>query len=155
VGGTATTRIDANRTIDKISDSDLRIRLTEWIYFRRATAALKDKQFEEAEKLASQIEGQEQRAYLHIEIAKGLLKRNESHAREVLDEAIIEAKKAGVTIFSARTGTRPSTRIGTTRHNQEERGMAGMDGGRVCAGPPAITSGSFVRNAAGAAALSS
>jgi len=90
------------QTIDKISDSDLRIRLTEWIYFRRATAALKNKQFEEAEKLASQIEGQEQRAYLHLEIAKGLLSRNESHAREVLDEAITEAKKTGVTIFAAR-----------------------------------------------------
>jgi hypothetical protein len=66
---------------------------------------VKDKQFEEAEKLASQVEGVEQRAYLHIEIAKGLFGRNEmqTHAREVLDEAITEAKKAGVTIFAART----------------------------------------------------
>ncbi len=94
---------DVIQAIDKISNSNLRIRLQEWIYFRRATAAVKDKQLEEAEKLASQIEDQEQRAYLHLEIAKGLLKRNETHAREVLDEAINEAKRAGTTIFAART----------------------------------------------------
>jgi hypothetical protein len=93
------------QAIDKISDSNLRTRLLEWLYFRRATAAVKDKQFEEAEKLASQVEGVEQRAYLHIEIAKGLFGRNEmqTHAREILDEAITEAKKAGATIFAART----------------------------------------------------
>lgn len=90
---------------DKISDSNLRIRLLEWIYFRRATTAVKDKQFEEAERLASRVEGEEQRAYLHIEIAKGLLNRTEmqTHAREVLDEAVIEAKRAGATVFAART----------------------------------------------------
>jgi tetratricopeptide (TPR) repeat protein len=92
------------QAIDKISDSNLRNRLIEWLYFRRATAAVKDKQFEEAEKLASQVEGMEQRAYLHIEIAKGLFSRNErAHARDILDEAITEAKKAGATIFAART----------------------------------------------------
>lgn len=93
------------QAIDKISDSNLRIRLLEWIYFRRAASAVKDKQFEGAERLASQIEGEEQRAYLHIEIAKGLFKRNamQNHAREVLDEAITEAKRAGATIFAART----------------------------------------------------
>ena len=93
------------QAIDKISDSNLRTRLLEWLYFRRASAAVKDKQFEEAEKLASQVEGVEQRAYLHIEIAKGLFSRNEmqTHAREILDEAVTEAKKAGATIFAART----------------------------------------------------
>jgi hypothetical protein len=93
------------QAIDKISDSNLRTGLLEWLYFRRATAAVKDKQFEEAEKLASQVEGVEQRAYLHIEIAKGLFSRNEmqTHAREILDEAVTEAKKAGATIFAART----------------------------------------------------
>jgi tetratricopeptide (TPR) repeat protein len=91
--------------IDKISDSNLRVALRELIYFRRARAAIKDKQFEDAEKLASEVEGLEQRAYLHTEIAKGLLNKNEtqSRAREVLDEAISEAKKAGTTIFAART----------------------------------------------------
>jgi tetratricopeptide (TPR) repeat protein len=93
------------QAIDKISDSNLRAHLLEWLYFHRATAAVKDKQFEEAERLTSKVEGQEQRAYLHTEIAKGLLNRSDTqtHAREVLDEAITEAKKAGVTIFAART----------------------------------------------------
>jgi hypothetical protein len=93
------------QAIDKLSDSNLRQRLMEWLYFRRATVAIKDKQFEEAEKLASQVEGDEQRAYLHTEIAKKLLNQNElqTRGREVLDEAITEAKKAGMTIFAART----------------------------------------------------
>jgi tetratricopeptide (TPR) repeat protein len=93
------------QALEKISDSNLRIRLLEWVYFRRATTAVKDKQFEEAETLASRVEGEEQRAYLHIEIAKGLLNRNEmeTHAREVLDEAVTEAKRAGATVFAART----------------------------------------------------
>ena len=93
------------QAIDKISDSNLRAHFLEWLYFHRAAAAVQEKQFEEAEKLASRVEGQEQRAYLHTEIAKGLLKRGDAqtHAQEVLDEAITEAKKAGVTIFAART----------------------------------------------------
>lgn len=93
------------QAIDKISDSNLRNRLLEWLYFHRATAAVKDKQFEEAEKLTSQVEGLEQRAYLYIEIAKGLFSRKEmqTHAREVLDEAITEARKAGATIFAVRS----------------------------------------------------
>ena len=93
------------QAIDKISNSTLRGLLLEWLYFRRATTAIKEKQFEEAAELAAKIEGHEQRAYLHTEIAKGLLKRNETqtHGREVLDEAITEAKKAGATLFAART----------------------------------------------------
>jgi len=93
------------QAIDKISDSSLRAHSLEWLYFQRATTAVKDRQFEEAEKLASQVEGHEQRAFLHTEIAKGLLNRSDAqtHAEEVLDEAITEAKKAGITVFAART----------------------------------------------------
>jgi hypothetical protein len=93
------------QAIDKISDSNLRTHLLEWLYFHRATAAIKDRQFEEAERLTGKVEGQEQRAYLHAEVAKGLLKRSDTqmHAREILDDAITEAKKAGTTIFAART----------------------------------------------------
>jgi hypothetical protein len=91
------------QAIDKISNSNLRGLLSEWLYFRRATTAIKEKQFENAAELTAKIEGQEQRAYLHTEIAKGLLKSNETHGREVLDEAISEAKKASVTLFAART----------------------------------------------------
>jgi hypothetical protein len=91
--------------IDKITEADIRGALLESIYFRRATAALKDKQFEEAERLASRVTGHEQRAYLYTEIAKVLLNRSETqnHARELLDEAITEADRAGMTIFAART----------------------------------------------------
>ena len=90
---------------EKITDSSIRARLLEWLYFRRARAAANGKQFEEAERLASKVEGLEQRAFLHTEIAKGLLNASETqnHAREVLDEAITEANKAGMTIFAART----------------------------------------------------
>ena len=93
------------QAIDKLSDSDLRTRLLEWLYFRRATTAIKDGQFDKAERLAAQVEGDEQRAFLHVEIARGLLNRSEmqTHAREVLDVGIGEAKKAGVTIFAAHT----------------------------------------------------
>lgn len=90
--------------IDEISDPNLRGHLLEWFYFQRAATLIRDKEFKEAEKLTSRLEGQEQRAYLHTELAKGLLNSAmQPHAREVLDEAITEAKKAGPSIFTART----------------------------------------------------
>jgi len=92
------------QAIDKITDSNLRAHSLEWLYFQRATVAIKDRQFDEAERLTSRIEGQEQRAHLHTEIAKGLLNSSDmTHAQEVLDEAITEAKRVGTTIFAART----------------------------------------------------
>ncbi|HET6975591.1 MAG TPA: hypothetical protein VFI24_04665 [Pyrinomonadaceae bacterium] len=108
------------QAIDKISDSSLRGNLLEWLYFHRATTAIKDKQFEEAAKLVAQVEGQEQRAFLHIEIAKGLLKKSEQQTRalEVLDEAITEAKKAGPTLFTARTLLTASTLYATIDLNR-------------------------------------
>ena len=95
----------AMRAADKISDSNLRGTLVEWLYFSRAKDAATGKRFDEAERLASKVEGREQRAYLHTEIAKGLMNRSETqtHAREVLDEAVTEASKAGMTIYAART----------------------------------------------------
>jgi hypothetical protein len=87
--------------IDEIIDGKLRAHLLEWFYFHRAAAAIKSKQFDEAERLAAKVEGLEQRAFLHTEIAKGLM--DSTRAREVLDDAITEAKKAGVNIFTART----------------------------------------------------
>jgi hypothetical protein len=90
--------------IDEISDSTLRGHLLDWLYFRRAAAAIREKDFEEAEKLASRVEGLEQRAHLHTELAKGLLNSAmQGRAREVLDQGITEAKKAGASIFAART----------------------------------------------------
>lgn len=91
--------------IDKISHSNVRAHLLEMVHFRRSATAINARRFDEAEKLAARVAGHEQRAYLYVEIAKGLLKTNETltHGREVLDRAIIEAEKAGVTIFAART----------------------------------------------------
>jgi tetratricopeptide (TPR) repeat protein len=91
--------------IDKITDSSIRSALLELLYFRRAKDAANGKRFDEAERLASKVEGREQRAFLHTEIAKALLNSSETqtHAREVLEEAITEANKAGTTIFVART----------------------------------------------------
>ena len=96
---------DVIRGIDKISDSSVRTALQEWFYFVRASSAIKDRDFDTAEKLASKVEGLEQRAYLHTELAKGLLNRTatQTHGREVLEQAITEAKKIGVSIFAART----------------------------------------------------
>lgn len=105
IGSEKESLADVLQAIDKISDAELRGHLLEWVYFHRAVASVKDREFEEAERLASKVDGLEQRGYLHTEIAKGLLSRSETqtHGREVLDEAISEAKKAGVTIFAART----------------------------------------------------
>jgi len=91
--------------IEKITDSSIRASLLEWLYFRRAKDAAENQRFDEAERLASKVEGREQRAYLHTEIAKSLLKATDMkvHAREVLEDAITEANKAGMTIFAART----------------------------------------------------
>jgi hypothetical protein len=89
--------------LDEISDSNLRAHLLEWLYFRRAATAIKTREFKEAEKLTSRLEGREQRAYLYTELAKALLNTAmQTHAREVLDEGITEAKKAGASIFAAR-----------------------------------------------------
>ncbi len=95
---------DVVHAIDQISESTLRANLLEWLYFQRATTAIKNKQFDEAETLTSKVEGLEQRAFLHLEIAKALSSRSETqtHAQEMIDEAITEAKKAGMTIFAAR-----------------------------------------------------
>lgn len=91
--------------VEKITDTSIRTGLVEWLYFTRAQHAINGKRFDEAEKLQSKVEGREQRAYLQTEIAKGLLNTSETqtHSRELLDEAITEANKAGKTIFAART----------------------------------------------------
>ncbi|MDQ3473876.1 MAG: hypothetical protein M3447_09080, partial [Acidobacteriota bacterium] len=59
--------------IEKITESSIRAPLLEWLYFTRAQHAINGKRFDEAERLVSKVEGREQRAYLHTEIAKVLL----------------------------------------------------------------------------------
>lgn len=94
---------DVIEATDEIIDPRLRTHLFDWVYFYRATSAIKEKQFDEAERLTAKVEGLEPRAFLHTEIARGLMTVSDSRAREVLDQAITEAKKAGVNIFAART----------------------------------------------------
>lgn len=90
--------------IDKISDTDLRDTLTEWLYFTFAMGAVKGRQFAEAERLTAKVESRELRPYLKIEIAKGLLNNNAAsvRGREVLEEGIAEANKSATTIYAAR-----------------------------------------------------
>lgn len=91
-------------TIEKIVDANVREQLVDLICFRRAMVMINARQYGEAEKLISRVKGHEQRAYLYTEIAKGLLNNHQvGDASEFLDQAISEAKKAGVTIFAART----------------------------------------------------
>ncbi|HSQ24071.1 MAG TPA: hypothetical protein VLN44_06670, partial [Pyrinomonadaceae bacterium] len=90
---------------EKISDANIRNALSEWIYFRQAQEAARRKQFDEAERLASKVEGHEQRAFLYTEIARALARtvEGQTHARELLDQSIAEANKAGMTTFAARS----------------------------------------------------
>jgi hypothetical protein len=92
------------RAADKISESNLRDGLVEWIYFRQSQEAARRKQFEAAERLAVKLKGHEQRAFVMIEIARGLtdIANSNGHAAELLDQAIGEANKADMKTFAAR-----------------------------------------------------
>jgi hypothetical protein len=96
---------DVVNAAEKVQDSSLRATLLEWLYFQRAKEAINGKRFDEAERLLTKIEGREQRAFLLVEIAKGLLSTAETQtrAREILEEGITEANKAGKTTGAART----------------------------------------------------
>jgi hypothetical protein len=96
---------DVIKAIDKVNNANLRSHLFEWFYFHRAITAIKEKRFEDAERLISRVEGHEQRAFLYAEMAEELLKGPETrtYAAQILDDSIAEAKKAGTTIFAART----------------------------------------------------
>ena len=91
--------------IDKISSSELRVQLMEWLFFQRAVVAITSNQFDEAERLILRIEGHEQRAYLYTMLADRLLIKGEgeTHLREVLEQAVREANKTDAKIFAART----------------------------------------------------
>lgn len=92
------------QAIDKITDSELRTQVIEWLYFHRAIAAIETKQFDEAERLTAKVEGYEQRAFLHTEIAKVLLTTRDAQTRaqQRLEDAITAAKKTAVNIYAAR-----------------------------------------------------
>src|SRR5207237_6641033 len=90
---------------DKLSDSNLRQQLLNWLYFDRSQRALNQKRLEAARTLAAKVAELDQRAFLYSEIAKESLRRIESQgqARDMLEEIITIAEKAPRTIVTART----------------------------------------------------
>ena len=90
--------------IEKVDDAQIRAILREWLYFSRAQNAIKNRQMEDAETLTSRVELIEPRVYLRTEIAKELLKVEETQprGREVLEQTIGEISKGPKTIYSAR-----------------------------------------------------
>ena len=93
------------QAVAKISDKHLRDLLIEWFRFQRAVKTIRAKDLVEAEKLATKIDAPAARAYLYVEIAKGLLNKSDTqaHARELLEDAVRQAKKVGPSTAMART----------------------------------------------------
>lgn len=93
------------RVVDKISDSAVRSQLLNWIYFSRTQSAIKNKQLNEARKLAAKVDELDQRAYLYFQISEQSLKESadQTRAREMLEEVVDGAAKAPATIVTART----------------------------------------------------
>jgi hypothetical protein len=89
---------------EKIDDLGLRAQILSWLYFERTQKAIKDKNFAEAKRLASRVVELDQRAYLYSRIAEELIKRtrNDSEARELLEEVLNAAAKAPDTEVKAR-----------------------------------------------------
>jgi hypothetical protein len=89
---------------DKIDDTSLRAQILSWLYFERTQKAIKDKNFLEARRLASKVVDLDQRAYLYSKIAEEMIKRtrNDSEARELLEEVLNAAAKAPDTEVKAR-----------------------------------------------------
>jgi len=89
---------------EKIDDTGLRAQIISWLYFERTQKAVKDKNFAEAKRLASKVVELDQRAYLYSRIAEELIKRtrNDSEARELLEEVLNAAAKAPDTEVKAR-----------------------------------------------------
>jgi len=90
--------------VDKISDSAVRQPLLNWLYFDRSQRAIKDKNLEEARKLAAKVEELDQRAHLYLRIAEQSLKQNpnQTEAQDMLEEIVAAAAKAPATMIRAR-----------------------------------------------------
>lgn len=88
----------------KIEDTSVRSQLLDWFYFNRSRQAKNEKHFEEAAKLARNVEQLDQRAYLYSEIANELIQQNESQAelRQMLEAIIGTAQRAENSMTSAR-----------------------------------------------------
>jgi hypothetical protein len=90
--------------LDKISDTSLRQPLLNALYFDRTQRAIKDKNFDDARKFASQVEELDQRAFLLMQVAEEVLKQDadQTQAREVLEAVAEAAAKAPNTATKVR-----------------------------------------------------
>ena len=78
--------------------------LSNWYFFFKTQAVLKDKNFDEARKLAGRVTELDQRVYLFTKIAEAALKENEdqTQTREMLNAIAADAAKAPKSIVTAR-----------------------------------------------------
>ena len=89
---------------DKLDDLGLRAQILSRLYFNRSQEALKNKQFDEARRLASKVEQLDQRAYLYSSIVSESIKaaKNDVEIREILEEVLEVTAKAPNTEVKAR-----------------------------------------------------
>lgn len=89
---------------DKLSDSELRSQLLDWMFFTSTQRAIKDGRLNEAKTSAAKVKPMDQRAYLYAEIAKEFLRNveNQNQARELLEEIVETAEKSPNTVVSSR-----------------------------------------------------
>jgi hypothetical protein len=80
----------------KIDDVKLRSQVMSLVYFYRSQKVLKDKQPDEARRLAARVEEPDQRAYLYAKVAEELLRENKNDAsvRGMLEEVVDAVAKA-------------------------------------------------------------
>jgi hypothetical protein len=80
----------------KLSDSSLRDKLLDWLYFDRSQQAIGEKKLDVAKTRAAKVTELDQRAYLYLKIAEESIKstKNDAEARELLEEVLGAAAKA-------------------------------------------------------------
>ncbi len=90
--------------LDKFADNEVRKQVSDYYYFQRSQAAIKDNRLEDAEKYAAKVGLLEQRAGLIFEIAESSIKKdnNRDKAAEVLEEAKAAALRANDSLERAR-----------------------------------------------------
>jgi hypothetical protein len=88
----------------KIDDLALRAKLLSNVYFDRAQRALKEKRLDDARRLAAKVDALDQRAFLYSRIATESMKltRNDTQAREMLEDVLNAVAKAPNTEVTAR-----------------------------------------------------
>ena len=89
---------------DKLDDLGLRGQVLSRLYFNRSQEALKNKQFDEARRLASKVDQLDHRAYLYSTIVSESIKaaKNDAEIREILEEVLAVTAKAPNTEVKAR-----------------------------------------------------